>query len=166
MNHFRAEKYHQAKLKGYKLVSYISSKATIWPGLDYGENCFIFEGVIIQSFAEIGDDVVLAPGSLVSHHSVIRDHVMLAPNAVVLGSCTVEPYCFIGANATVRHEVVVASDTFVDVGVAVVKDTAEFELYEALVAEPATVRTDQIRRFVGRRRRSNFGVEQSEKSSE
>jgi sugar O-acyltransferase (sialic acid O-acetyltransferase NeuD family) len=166
MNHFRAEKYHQAKLKGYELVSYVSSKATTWPGLACGENCIISEGATIQPFAEIGDDVVIGPGSLVSHHSVIRDHVMLAPNAVVLGNCTVQPYCFIGANATVRDEVVLANDTLVGAGVTVVKNTAQFELYEAKAAEPARVRTDQFRRFVGRIRRSNFGVEQSEKSSQ
>ena len=62
VNRLRAEKYHQAKLKGYKLISYISSKAITWPGLACGENCQIAEGVIIQPFAEIGDDVVRNDG--------------------------------------------------------------------------------------------------------
>jgi len=32
MSHLRANKYFAAKAKGYTLISYISSKATIWPG--------------------------------------------------------------------------------------------------------------------------------------
>jgi hypothetical protein len=33
MNHIRAEKYNDAKRRGYKFVNYVSSKATLWPGL-------------------------------------------------------------------------------------------------------------------------------------
>ena len=141
VNRLRAEKYHQAKLKGYKLISYISSKAITWPGLACGENCQIAEGVIIQPFAEIGDDVVIGPGSLVSHHSVIRDHVMLAPNAVVLGNCTVQHYSFIGANATVRDEVVIGNDTLLGAGVTILKNTREFELYNAMSVNPLRLRS-------------------------
>src|SRR6476659_10716652 len=31
MNHVRAEKYYEAKKKGYELISYVSSKATLFP---------------------------------------------------------------------------------------------------------------------------------------
>src|SRR5262245_31345823 len=43
MNHLRADRYNSAKARGYQFVSYVSSKATTWPGFDCGENCFIFE---------------------------------------------------------------------------------------------------------------------------
>jgi hypothetical protein len=33
MNHLRAEKYEEAKRRRYRLISYVSSKATTWPGL-------------------------------------------------------------------------------------------------------------------------------------
>ena len=33
MSHLRAEKYYQAKDKGYEMISYVSSKATTFPGL-------------------------------------------------------------------------------------------------------------------------------------
>jgi len=31
INKLRAEKYDQAKAKGYQLINYVSSKATTWP---------------------------------------------------------------------------------------------------------------------------------------
>ena len=43
MNHIRAEKYYEAKSRGYELISYVSSRATIFPGLECGDNCFILE---------------------------------------------------------------------------------------------------------------------------
>src|SRR4051812_33640018 len=43
MNHVRAEKYYDAKRRGYNLISYVSSKASTWPGFECGDNCFIFE---------------------------------------------------------------------------------------------------------------------------
>ena len=44
MSYLRRDKLAAAKEKGYDIISYVSSKATTWPGLDVGENCFIFEG--------------------------------------------------------------------------------------------------------------------------
>ena len=41
MNNLRKDVYLKAKSKGYELISYVSSKATTWPGTEIGENCFI-----------------------------------------------------------------------------------------------------------------------------
>ena len=59
MNRLRESIYHQIKEKGYSLISYISSKATVFPGAEIGENCFILEDNTIQPFAKIGNNVVL-----------------------------------------------------------------------------------------------------------
>ena len=69
VNKTRAEKYFQAKAKGYQLINYVSSKASTWPGLLVGDNCFIAEGCIIQPFVEIGNNVIMACGSVIGHDS-------------------------------------------------------------------------------------------------
>ena len=102
LNRLRAEKYDEAKAKGYELITYISPKAITWPGLVAGDNCFIYESSVICPFAEIGNDVHIGPGSIIGHHCVIKDHCFIGPHAVILGSATVEPYCLIGANATIK----------------------------------------------------------------
>ena len=145
MNHARAEKYAEAKTKGYELISYVSSKATIWPGFTCGDNCFIFEDNTIQPFVEIGSNVVLWSGNHIGHHTRIKDHVMITSHVVISGCCTIEPYCFFGVNATVRDETVVARETLVGAGVVILKDTKEFEVYKAVAAEPAGFRSDEIR---------------------
>ena len=43
INELRANICNQAKKKGYKLASYISSKAFVWRNVKLGEHVFIFE---------------------------------------------------------------------------------------------------------------------------
>lgn len=145
MNHIRAEKYHDAKKRGYELISYVSSRATTFPGFECGDNCFILEDNTIQPFVRIGSDVVIWSGNHIGHHSVIKDHVMITSQVVISGACTVEPFCFFGVNATVRDETTIARETLVGMDVTILKDTKEFEVYKARGTEPTGFRSDEIR---------------------
>ena len=145
MNHLRADKYREAKQLGYRLISYVSSKATTWPGFQCGDNCFIFEDNTIQPFVEIGNDVVMWSGNHIGHHSKIKDHVMITSHVVISGHCTIEEHCFLGVNSTVRDETVVARETLVGMGVTIARDTKEFEIYRLPAAEPERVRSNQLR---------------------
>lgn len=145
MNHARAEKYQNARDRGYELISYVSSKATTFPGFECGDNCFIFEDNTIQPFVKIGNNVIIWSGNHIGHHSVIKDHVMITSHVVISGCCTIEPYCFFGVNATVRDETIIARETLVGMAVTILKDTKEFEVYKAGGTEPASFRSDEIR---------------------
>ena len=152
MNHLRADRYAQAKGKGYELVSYVSSRATTFADFNCGDNCFILEDNTIQPFVRIGNNVVMWSGNHIGHHSVIGDHVMITSHVVISGCCRIEPYAFFGVNATVRDETVVAPETLVGMGVTIAKDTQEFEVYRAPTVEPVVlrrrsraVRSDELR---------------------
>jgi sugar O-acyltransferase (sialic acid O-acetyltransferase NeuD family) len=145
MNHARADKYYAAKEKGYELISYVSSKATTFPGFECGDNCFILEDNTIQPFVKIGSDVVLWSGNHIGHSSIIKDHVMITSHVVVSGCCTIEEFAFLGVNATVRDETIIARETLVGMGVSILKDTKEFEVYKAAGGQPAGFRSDEIR---------------------
>lgn len=145
MNHVRAEKYDQAKAWGYRLISYVSSKVTRWPGFVCGDNCFIIEDNTIQPFAQIGNDVVMWSGNHLGHHSIIKDHVTITSHVVISGSCVIEPYCFIGVNATIRDETVIARETLVGAGAVILRDTQEFEVYKAMSTPSAAFRSNELR---------------------
>lgn len=145
MNHLRSRKYFQAKDKGYQLISYVSSKATIWPDFACGDNCFILEDNTIQPFVKIGNDVVMWSGNHIGHHTIIKDHVCITSHVVISGCCIVEPYSFFGVNSTVRDETIVAKETLVGAGILILKDTKEYEVYKGSTVEPAGFRSDQIR---------------------
>lgn len=59
VNKARAEKYYEAKSKGYELISYVNSKSVLWGDTEIGDNCFIFENQTIQPFVKIGNDVII-----------------------------------------------------------------------------------------------------------
>ncbi|MGZ5435067.1 MAG: acetyltransferase [Pyrinomonadaceae bacterium] len=145
INHARAKKYQDAKQRGYELISYVSSKATIFPSFECGDNCFILEDNTIQPFVTIGNDVVMWSGNHIGHHSKIGNHVMITSHVVISGCCTVEDFCFFGVNATVRDECVIAHDTVVGMGTSILTDTRPYEVYKTAGTDPATVRSDELR---------------------
>jgi sugar O-acyltransferase (sialic acid O-acetyltransferase NeuD family) len=147
-NQLRAEKYQQAKAKGYRLINYISSRAATWPGLVIGDNCFVLEGCIVQPFAEIGNNVFMGCSSLVGHHCVIGDHCFLAPGAVTLGFVQVGPYCFLGANSTIRDGITIASECLIGAGVHITRNTQEKQVYIGTPTEPLAKRSDELRQWL------------------
>ena len=109
MNQLRASVYQQIRAKGYEMISYVSSKATVFDDGPIGDNCFILEDNTIQPFVSIGNNVVLWSGNHIGHHSVIKDHVSFTSHVVLSGHCVVEPFAFLGVHDSKLHLVVVAS---------------------------------------------------------
>jgi sugar O-acyltransferase (sialic acid O-acetyltransferase NeuD family) len=144
MNHVRADRVAAAKEAGYRLVSYVSSKATMFPDFHCGENCFILEDNTIQPFVEIGDDVILWSGNHIGHHSIIGDHVMVTSQVVISGGCTIEPHCFLGVNSTIRDEATVGRETLVGAGVTILRDTQPYSVYRAPDPKLARRRSDEL----------------------
>ena len=144
LNQFRAEKYTEAKARGYTFVSYVSSRATVLTRAPIGENCFILEDCTIQPFSTIGHNVTLWSGSHVGHDSIIEDHCFLAPHAVVAGHCTVGAYSFLGVNATLRNAIHVASHSLIGPGAVILRDTVEYGVYLAPPAKRTPQRCSEV----------------------
>ena len=130
MNKLRESVYKQIKEKGYEMISYVSSKATVFPGVPIGENCFILEDNTIQPFTSIGNNVVLWSGNHIGHHSIIKDHVSFTSHVVLSGHCVVEPFSFFGVNATIRDRVHIAEGTLIAMAAAVIADTEAWGVYK------------------------------------
>ena len=130
MNRLRESVYRKIKEKGYELISYVSSKATVFTGAQIGDNCFILEDNTIQPFTSIGNNVVLWSGNHIGHHSVIKDHVSFTSHVVLSGHCTVEPFAFFGVNATIRDGIHIAEGSFIAMAAAVVMDTEPWGVYK------------------------------------
>lgn len=122
LNAARAQKCANAKDLGYRLASYISSRASVWPDLTVGDNCFIMEGTLIQPFVKIGNNVIIWCGGLISHHVEIADNCFIASGAIISGGVKIEANCFIGVNATVRQHVTIGRNCIVGAGALILKD--------------------------------------------
>jgi sugar O-acyltransferase (sialic acid O-acetyltransferase NeuD family) len=147
MNRVRAEKVAAAKEKGYRLVSYVSSRATVWTDR-IGSNCFIFEDNTIQPFVTIGDSVTLWSGNHIGHHSTISDNVFISSHVVVSGRVQVGSNSFIGVNATIRDRVTIAPFTLIAAGAVILEDTEAEGVYPCPApAVKHRVKSTQLKRI-------------------
>jgi sugar O-acyltransferase (sialic acid O-acetyltransferase NeuD family) len=147
MSFLRKAKYETAKEKGYTCVSYISSKATTWPDLNVGENCFIFEDNTIQPFVEIGNNCILWSGNHIGHHTVIKDHVFITSHVVISGCCEIGENSFFGVNATVRDETIIGKASLIGMGAIITKDTPDFSIWhgaKSSMKEGKSIEIDSI----------------------
>jgi sugar O-acyltransferase (sialic acid O-acetyltransferase NeuD family) len=122
LNKLRASICASCKDKGYRLISYLSSRAVNLGDVELGENCFVFENNVLQPFARIGNNVILWSGNHIGHDAVIGDHCFITSHVVVSGNAKIGPYCFLGVNATVRDGVSVGTESVIGAGALVLKD--------------------------------------------
>jgi sugar O-acyltransferase (sialic acid O-acetyltransferase NeuD family) len=144
MNRAREAIYRQAKDRGYQFISYVSSRATVFPGTPIGENCFILEDNTIQPFTRIGDNVILWSGNHIGHHSIINNHVMITSHVVVSGHCTVGSYSFLGVNATIRDGLSLGEGTLVGMGACIGRDTEPWSVYQGNPARKRDVASTDV----------------------
>ncbi|MCD4741555.1 MAG: acetyltransferase [Desulfobacteraceae bacterium] len=143
-NKIRKRKYEEGKAKGYSFTSYVSSKATILPESSIGENCFILENNVIQSFAKISDNVVMWSGNHIGHHSVIGKHCFLTSHVVISGRVTVGECCFFGVNSSVRDGITIADENIVGVNAVIMKETKPGQVFAVKQTPVHALSSDKI----------------------
>ncbi len=111
----------EATRQGYKLASYISKHAFVWPTVPIGQNTMIMEMNVVQPGATIGEGVYLSSGNHVGHHCVIGDLCFLASHVVLAGRCTIGRRTFAGLNSAVAENISIADDTYIAMGATVTK---------------------------------------------
>lgn len=146
MNRVRERIYNEGKQKGYNFISYISSKATVFPEAQIGENCFILEDNTIQPFTSIGNNCVLWSGNHIGHHGIIRDHVFFTSHVVLSGRCDVGNNCFFGVNATIRDGCELGEGTLIAMGANLTKQKTEpWTIWKGNPAEVAKISSKDIK---------------------
>jgi sugar O-acyltransferase (sialic acid O-acetyltransferase NeuD family) len=145
LNALRKEKYHSVKSMGYRLASYISSRATILNEGRIGENCFIFEDNTIQPFVTVGNNVTLWSGNHIGHHSTIRDHCFIASHVVVSGGVEIGEQCFVGVNATLRDHIKIGERCVIGAGSLLLADAEPEGVYIGPATERSRVPSTRLR---------------------
>ena len=139
LNRLRTRLAAAAKAKGYRLASYVSSRAFVWRNVQLGEHCFIFEDNTVQPFVTLGDNVVLWSGNHVGHHSTIRSNCFVSSHVVISGFCDIGENCFLGVNSTISNNVTVGRDNWIGPGSVVMRDTKDGDFFSAKSSEISAV---------------------------
>jgi sugar O-acyltransferase (sialic acid O-acetyltransferase NeuD family) len=145
MNKERERIYNEIKKKGYNLISYVSSKATVFDNLIVGDNCFILEDNTLQPFVTIGSNTILWSGNHIGHHTKIGDHVFITSHVVISGNCLIEPYCFIGVNAALKENTLLGEASFVAMSTCITNNTDPYSVYSGNPAKKTDMSSLKIR---------------------
>ena len=143
LNKFRERIYNKIKQMGYKMISYISSKATVLTE-DIGDNCFILEDNTIQPFVKIGNNCVLWSGNHIGHHTQIGNNVFITSHVVISGMCNIEDYTYIGVNSSIKDQLVIAKNTVIGMSACVTKNTESYKVYIGIPAKSVKDCDDNI----------------------
>ena len=143
-NQLRAQRYAEAKNKGYQLITYIDKTAVVAEGVEIGDNCIISPNQTIEPFTKIGNNVITRSGCYIGHDVVIGDHCFVGPNAVIGGNTIIEPFAFLGSNSTIRNGMKIGKGCVIGAGAIILKNTEENEVYRGLTSQPLAKRSDQI----------------------
>ncbi|MFN3237963.1 MAG: acetyltransferase [Pseudomonadales bacterium] len=144
INQTRAQKYLDAKSRGYDFISFISSQCQCHAD-SIGENCFIFENNVIQPFTRIGDNCIIWSGNHIGHHSVIEDHCFISSHAVISGNVKVGVFSFIGVNATLRDNITIGKSNVIGAGSLILSNTEDLSVYSTKETPKAKVTSDRLR---------------------
>jgi sugar O-acyltransferase (sialic acid O-acetyltransferase NeuD family) len=147
LNQVRKDKYLNAKEMGYRLASYISSRATVLTQEKPGSNCFILEDNTIQPFVTIGNNVTLWSGNHIGHHSAIGDHCFIASHVVVSGGVTIGESCFIGVNATLRDHIKIGEKCIIGAGALILADAEPEGVYLGSATERSRVPSTRLKKI-------------------
>ncbi|MBR0756676.1 acetyltransferase [Bradyrhizobium jicamae] len=147
INALRVAKVEAARAMGYRLVSYLSSKATVFPGFELKDNCFILEDNTIQPFCRIGTNVTLWSGNHIGHHSIVEDDVFIASHVVISGGAQIGQGSFLGVNVTIRDRVKIGRNCVIGAGALVLEDQPDFSVIAPRGTERSSVPSNRLRRI-------------------
>src|SRR5688572_28435296 len=147
LNAVRAQKCAEGRARGYRLASYVSTKASVWDGFKVGDNCFILEDNTLQPFVQIGDNVTLWSGNHVGHHARIGANCFITSHVVISGGVQVGDNAFIGVNATLRDHVKVGARAVIGAGSLVLEDVPDDGVVAARGTELSKVPSSRLRRL-------------------
>ncbi len=148
VNLMRKKKIEAAEAKGYRLASYISSKAIRQSELSVGPNTWIMEQAHLHPFVTVGRGTIIWSRSTIGFKSSIGEYCWisggLCGESVVVGDCT-----FIGLGATVASFVSVGKSNLIGAGAVIQQDTKDFEIYKGPHSKPSRVPSTRFSKFNG-----------------
>lgn len=145
VNKIRESKYQLAKEKGYKMLTYVSEKATVYDNVAIGDNCFIFEDNTVQPFSKIGNNTIMWSGNHLGHHSVIGNNCFITSHVVIAGRVYIGDNTFIGINSTIRDNIKIGRENVIGAGSIILNNTDDMSVYSSKETEKSRVPSNRLR---------------------
>lgn len=107
--------------KGRDIPTLIHPSAVVAHSVQLGQGVQVLAGVVVQTQAVIGDNVLINTRASIDHHCAIGAHGHVAPGAVLCGGVTTGEHVFVGAGATVIQGLEIGSRSEVGAGATLLR---------------------------------------------
>lgn len=145
VNQARAEKAAEIQRDGYRLASFISSRASVPPGFTVGPNSMVMDQVNIHPYVSVGADTIIWSNSRIALKTSIGDHAWIT-SAVVGESARIGNYTFLGLNATVAPFVRVGTHNLIGASAVILQDTHDYAVFRGPRSRPARISSERAAR--------------------
>ncbi|MCQ2366111.1 MAG: hypothetical protein MJ056_02965 [Akkermansia sp.] len=131
-NHLNAQRrhmYEECTGMGLELVNLISPLASTYAGEIRGRNCWIQDGVVLQTGAVVSEDTIVAAGALLGNDCSIGSHCFVGAHAAIGGMARIGEQTFVGINATVFPGTTVGRKCILGAATAIKRNVPDFSRY-------------------------------------
>lgn len=142
-NSLRRARFDQVLMAGFRMASYVSSKA-INLSTDIGDNCFILENNVLQPFSKVGDCVTMWSGNHLGHHSVVNENCFITSHVVISGKCVIGRNSFLGVNASIHDGVEIGEYCVIGAGSIVANSCGDRTVFSPIKTESRIINRDVI----------------------
>jgi len=121
--------------EGYGFTDIIHPAAYLSPTATYGQGLQMIAGAIVNTAAQLGNNVLINSRALVEHHCFIGNHSHIASGAVLCGACRIGESVHVGAGAVINQGITVGNGAIIASGAVVIKDVPTGSLVAGVPAQ-------------------------------
>jgi sugar O-acyltransferase (sialic acid O-acetyltransferase NeuD family) len=129
INRVRKNLFLEFEAKGYDFPTFIHPRAMVDPTAKVGRHCIVMEGVVIQAFCEVGDNIIFFPSCALTHHSVMESHSFMSTGVFVGGLSHIGEESFLGLGTIVNSSLTVGRSSFVSAGSVISEDVPDNTMF-------------------------------------
>jgi len=118
----RATLFNRFTAEHYRFADIIHPTACLSPSVSYGQGLQILAGAIVNTCAQLGDNVLINSRALVEHHCTIGNHTHIASGAVLCGACQIGRSVHVGAGAVINQGISIGNGAIIASGAVVIAD--------------------------------------------
>ncbi len=138
VNADRRKVYEKLKGSGYKLANIISPNAIIH-GKITGDNCWVDDGVIIDTNSTVGSNVFVKSNAFIGNNCEIEDHSFIGAASFIAGDCKIGEQSFIGIKSTIFDNVIIGEKCVIGACSIVKRNIDNFSLIKTNINHTITV---------------------------
>jgi sugar O-acyltransferase (sialic acid O-acetyltransferase NeuD family) len=124
-NNIRKKVFEKVKTLGYTFINVIHPFSSISKTAKIGEGVAIFPNVALNSYSELGDNVIVITGSTVDHETIVGNHVLISAGVTVGAYSNIEDEVLLALGSKIVSGITIGKKSLIAAGAVVVKNTPE-----------------------------------------